>query len=224
MINKLIYVAKQTNSGASKRAIGKPNRMLAAVNNCGPVQSNSAVNSVGSTSAKTVVSKPNGSSKIKMAKSAKLELSDEAFELKLQKTEQTREKMMDTVRDKLQELYKFGDVVIRIDNLPAKLTVHALNLTLGTFSLKADQIIAVKKSKKSKDTMNLRLVMKTGNEDMKKILAKNKWKTIYDDVLLIDKTDLKELESFLKQNHDRIFKLDSSERLPTTHVGYSASG
>lgn len=120
-------------------------------------------------------------------------------------------------------LQKFGNVVVRVDNLPAKLTVHTLNLMMGTCSFKGDQIIAAQgRQVRGKETMNIRLVADRNLDDLNRVKAKDKLKTVYNDVLSVRVTDFKELERFLKENHSRMIKLsDSLEMAAKNNISYS---
>lgn len=115
----------------------------------------------------------------------------------------------DYVGDMLPKLAKFGTAVLRIENLPAKLSIHAFNLMMGTYSIKCDQLIAVNvPGKGGRDTMNLRLVTIPNSNDFKQIIGKDKRKTVYDTVLRIEPTNFKELEKFMATHKDRIRHLD----------------
>lgn len=119
-------------------------------------------------------------------------------------------------------LLKAGNTVVRIDNLPAKLTIQALNLMMGTFSLKSNQIVASRAPKYNAcEIMDVRVVIHSNNDDLKKILSKDKCRTAYDTVLHIEQTNWKELRQFLLVNHKNLTKIDTDDRLPINRIGYS---
>lgn len=143
------------------------------------------------------------------------------FEINLRKKIEDDVRRSDFVTKVLPTLHKFGNVVIRVDNLPAKLTVHALNLMMGTYSLTSDQIVAIITSgKKGRELMNIRVVLHPDNKDIQRLLGKDKCKTAYNTNLLIKRTDLKELETFLHKNYDKIRNFDTGDNLPINIIGY----
>ena len=125
--------------------------------------------------------------------------------------------------DAFNNLLKFGDTVIAIDRLPAKLSIHALNLMMGTFTLTSNQIIvSCPPNQKEKEIMSVRIVLKSTNDDIQRILSKNKCKTAYDTILRIECTDFNELKQFMFANGRNLRKLSTADRcLPINRVGYS---
>lgn len=119
------------------------------------------------------------------------------------------------VKQQLDRLKPFGDLVLRIDNLPIRLTVHALNLMLGTSTLEESQLFAVKNPGQGPNgTMNLRVVIASTNEDSNIILSKNCRKTHDNSTVYISKSDFKDLESFIKRKRTLAIRLDTGEQLP----------
>lgn len=137
------------------------------------------------------------------------------FEKRLQSQMDIAEQENTFVEQQLDRLKPFGDLVLRIDNLPIRLTVHALNLMLGTSTLKESQLFAVKNPGQGPNgTMNLRVVIASTNEDSNIILSKNNRKTHDNSTVNIGKSDFKELESFIKKKRALAIRLDTGEQLP----------
>lgn len=142
-------------------------------------------------------------------------------------------KRSDIVTRTMHKLHPFGNAVIKIENLPAKLTVNALNLMMGTFGLTTDQIIGtiVPGTKKTPERINVRIIIKSDCEDMKRILAlaKRDIKVVGNASLLIKRTDLKEMETFVHTNYKSLVWLASEDKISATNnggigIGYAGSG
>lgn len=129
----------------------------------------------------------------------------------------------DIVTKTMHKIQPFGTVVIRIDNLPAQLTINSFNLMMGTYSLVCDQIIGTPVATKKSDPerMNVRIVINSDNDDLKRIMCKNKLKLGGNASLLIKRTDLKELETFLHTNYNRLAKLKSNDPLKSNGIAYA---
>lgn len=129
-------------------------------------------------------------------------------------------------------LTKSGNTVIRVDNLPAKLTIQALNLMLGTYTLKSTQIVAARSPNSNNannrngnsnqvELMDIRVILYHVNEDIQRILSKKACKTCYDTVLDIEITNFKELKLFLLSRKKDLIELSTDIGLPVNSIGYS---
>lgn len=114
------------------------------------------------------------------------------------------------VSETLPYLKKLGDIVIKLENIPittVNTRIHMFNLMMGTYSITAPQVIGSKKGV-LKDSMNLRVVIKSNNPDVGRLLEKNNLKCFNESVLKVEKTDWHELEIFLLKNHDCICRFE----------------
>lgn len=114
------------------------------------------------------------------------------------------------------DLMKFGNLVISVEPLPPKMTLYAFNLMMGTWSIKTEQILALDVPNTSgKPYVTIRIVMKPTDVDAQRILCKNKFRTPYNTVLQIQRSNFKELEKFLMKHHRKIRRLEVDDILPT---------
>lgn len=136
----------------------------------------------------------------KELKSLTARLDSQSLERVLLNMTEDTNKTNNFVKDQMNQLSKFGDMVIRIDLLPPDLTVDMFNVMFGTYSLKSNQIIGVESLinvKGGRPRINVRVVIKSNNKDAQRILSKNGWKIGHKCNLLIRQTNMKELEQFL---------------------------
>lgn len=120
----------------------------------------------------------------------------------LMKEVQNRDRRSDFVTSRLPKLRSQGDVVLRIDNLPYSRYASDLNSVLGTTSLKSPQVTTAVYL--GKQMMHIRIVIQSGNEDINRILNINKTEILPGRTVIAQRTDFKDLESFLGDNIDRI--------------------
>lgn len=133
-------------------------------------------------------------------------------------------KRSDIVTKTMHRMQPLGNAVIRIDNLPTKLSINSFNLMMGTYSLVSNQIIGVQGGKRNKEPekMNVRIIINSGNQDMKRILDKTQSKSAGKSTLFIKRTDLKELETFIHAHYKSLITLqdDNFPTFPSIGIAY----
>lgn len=118
-----------------------------------------------------------------------------------------------------------GNVVVKIENLPTKLTVHSLNLMMGTFSLKGQQIIAAKRTLDSGlDVVDVMIVMSSDSVDLIRILEKNGLKTALGIKLHIQRSHHGKLRQFMTNHSENLIQLETTDKLPIKWIGYGEKG
>lgn len=153
--------------------------------------------------------------------SANIAISNEAdFDIKLAKKVQIDVEKSDLVSKILPELAAFGDVVLKVDNLPGELTMSTLNIILGCHTLKRDQVIGVKWCRDKLDVIDAHIVIQSGKNETEKILSLHDQKTTNDARIQVQRTDFKSLESYILKNHSKIIRLEAERTLPYKVIGY----
>lgn len=118
-------------------------------------------------------------------------------------------------------LSKCGDSVIKIENLPAKLTVNGLNLMMGTFSLQSDQIVvADQPNKDGQRLIQVRIVLNRTNPDILKILTKHLCSTPFKQTLYIEQSDHYELRKFMLAHANDLRRMQTSDRMQIKRIAY----
>ena len=144
--------------------------------------------------------------------------SDESFTC----VAKTDDPILSTDPDLWNKISRCGDSVIKIENLPAKLTLDALSLMMGTFTLKSDQIIAANQTDTGRpDLMDVRIVIDKNKPDTQSILTKNNCQTVYNTKLVIERTHHGELRKFMRKHGNNLRKLNTSDILPVNRIGYA---
>lgn len=148
-------------------------------------------------------------------------LDGDEFSRRLKLKIELDEKRRKLISSVLPQLNSLGNAVIRVDNLPRKLTVHTFNLMMGTYSISDKNTVGVVSGNKNgEEMMNLMIVLDSSNIDIERVLSMNGYVTFYGTKLSCKKTNKEELESFLKKNHDKIIRLKIDDKLPINNIGY----
>jgi len=149
----------------------------------------------------------------KASKNRKPQLSEDELASKLEDSI----KRNDFVSDIMSRIRIFGSTVLSLENIPSEISIHTLNLMLGTVSIRSDQVVAVKTPNKNCiENLSLLVVMDPNNPDKQAILAKNKCKTNCNCTIIARQTGFAELEKFLQKHYTKIIRLDTEYKLPIT--------
>ena len=103
----------------------------------------------------------------------------------------------------------------------------ALNLMMGTYSIKAEQVLAsLRPSKDGSDAhlMDIRIVINRDSEDIIRIQKKTGCRTCYNTVIKVELTNHNELRDFINARRHSLRQLDRTINLPMTKIGYSVPG
>lgn len=130
---------------------------------------------------------------------------DEALEKALLIMEEKCSQANDFVADFL-KLEELGDTVIKVDKLPANITLADFNKMFNT-SLKLKNIVATR-DPNNENLICMRVILQSSNKpNIYKILGKNGLDTGHNTKLEAKRSNRRELESFLRKNYGKIVEL-----------------
>lgn len=127
---------------------------------------------------------------------------EEAFSTPLLEMLESRYETDCYVSQHLNSLRMFGESVIRVNSVPAGFNIHELNRFFDNASLQPEQIVIARKDNQPHSVMMI--VLSSNSPDMKKILEKHKHRISNKTILYAQKTNMKELEGFLRKNQKQI--------------------
>lgn len=163
------------------------------------VEQNIPAPSSSSTSTIAVQKKPNRIA----ANFVPLEQRIESIEQKLE-ADAKRHALVD---DKIKEMGNYGNLVIKIQNLPENTPFKIFQIMFGAPQIVKQQVAAVVLPKSGgKRSLDLCIVLKSGDPLVKQILGKDKYLTFENSALKIEEIDLKRLKLFLSQYSEQLYE------------------